>query len=99
MKLVITEPAKLHLKDLHDYYKLKASKRVADKIKSGIIEKVKFLKDHPYAGQREDLLGHLNLDHRRFVKGNYKIIYRISDDTIYVTDIFDVRQSPDKMIG
>lgn len=97
MKLVVTEPAKLHLKNLHDYYKGKASKRIADKIKAGIIEKIKFLRDHPLAGQREELLEHLHLDHRRYVEGNYKIVYRIITGIIYVTDIFDARQSPDKM--
>lgn len=99
MKLVITQPAKVHLKELHDYYKFKASKRVADKIKTGIIEKIRFLKDHPLAGQREELLEQLHLDHRRFVEGNYKILYRISEDTIYITDVFDARQNPDKMVG
>ena len=99
MTLVVTEPAKLHLKELHDYYNLKASKRVADKIKAGIIEKMKFLREHPLAGQREELLEHLQLDHRRFVEGNYKIVYRIDEGIIYVTDIFDARQSPDKVVG
>ena len=99
MKLVVTEPAKLHLKEMHDYYKLKVSKRVADKIKVGIIEKIKFVQEHPFAGQEEDLLLHLNLNHRRVVEGSYKIVYRIEEETIFVTDIFDARQNPDKMIG
>jgi toxin ParE1/3/4 len=99
MKLVITDPAKFNLKTLHDYYKQKASKRVADKIKQGIIEKLKFLREHPLAGQHEESLESLHLHHRRFVEGNYKIIYRISSNTIYITDIFDARQNPEKMNG
>ena len=30
--------------------------------------------------------------------GNYKIIYRIDQDVIYVTDIFDTHQHPDKIL-
>jgi len=31
------------------------------------------------------------------VSGSYKIIYRIIDDLIFVSDIFDSRQDPEKM--
>lgn len=99
MRLVVTEPAKLRLKELHDYYKRNASKQIADKIKSGIIEKLRFIQQHPLAGQEEEMLKHLKLNHRRFVQGNYKVVYRIAGEVIYVTDIFDARQNPDKMIG
>ena len=78
MKLVVTEPAKLHLKAIHDYYKEKASTKIANKIKSGIIQKLKFLQEFPLAGQEEEYLTGLNLGHRRLVEGNYKIIYRIA---------------------
>ena len=48
-------------------------------------------------GQREEYLEHLGQSHRRIIEGNYKIIYRIDGDMIYVTDIFDTRQDPGKM--
>jgi len=98
MKLFITHPAKQSLKDIHDYYKdVVGSQSIADKIKTGIVERLKHLRDHPYAGQEEEYLAELGLAHRRLVKDNYKIIYRIAEDTIYVTDIFDSRQDPSKM--
>ncbi len=99
MKLVVTEPAKWHLKAIHDYYKHKVSPKIADKIKSGIIEKLKHLQQFPLTGQEEEYLKEMGLGHRRMVEGNYKIIYRISGETIYVTDIFDSRQDPSKMFG
>jgi hypothetical protein len=37
--------------------------------------------------------------HRRLVESHYKIIYRVVGEYIYVTDIFDSRQDPDKMKG
>lgn len=99
MRLVITEPAKQHLREIHDYYKEFVSIKVADKIKLGIIEKLKILKNNPHIGQQEEFLEHLKLNHRRMVQGNYKIVYRIEQDTIFVTDIFDARQNPDKISG
>lgn len=54
--------------------------------------------DHPRGGQYEPLLDHLGQGHRRKVSGNYKIIYRIIDDLVFVSDIFDARQDPEKMV-
>src|ERR1700733_13360173 len=99
MKLVITEPAKLRLKEIHDYYKENISRKIADRIKSGIIVRLKYLNANPLSGQEEEQLRKLGLGHRRIVEGNYKIIYRISDKTIFVIDIFDSRQNPSKMSG
>ena len=53
----------------------------------------------PHAGQKELFLEHLNKGHRRLVSGNYKITYLILDDEIIITDIFDARQDPAKMVG
>ena len=50
MKIVVTIPAKESLKDIHDYYKENASIRIADKIKSGIAKKLKFIALHPLTG-------------------------------------------------
>jgi len=41
----------------------------------------------------------LGWHYRRLVEGHYKIIYRIEDEYIYITDIFDSCQDPDKMKG
>jgi toxin ParE1/3/4 len=97
MRLVITLPARDSLKDIHEYYKANVSKRIADKIKSGIVQKLNFLSHHPHSGQEEETLKELNLGHRRIVQGNYKIIYRIIENVIYVTDIFDSRRDPSKV--
>lgn len=44
-------------------------------------------------------LEHLGLGHRRLIESHYKIIYRVVGEYIYVTDIFDSRQDPEKMKG
>ena len=50
-------------------------------------------------GQQEENLKHLGKEHRYlFVKPVYKVIYRIEDQTIFITDIFDTRGNPKNMI-
>jgi hypothetical protein len=46
-----------------------------------------------------DLDGRQKFVYRRLVVGNFKVIYRIEKDLIYVTDIFDARQDPKRMRG
>lgn len=60
---------------------------------------MRFLAKHPGAGQFEILLDHLGKGHRRWVVGNYKLIYLVVGDRIEITDIFDARQHPGKMRG
>ncbi len=71
---------------------------MADKITNRIVDDIDWLLDHPRGGQYEPLLEHLGLGHRRKVSGNYKIIYRIVDDLIFVSDVFDTRQDPGRMV-
>ena len=37
--------------------------------------------------------------HRRVIDGHVKIIYRIVEEAVYVTDFFDSRSDPGKMKG
>ena len=57
------------------------------------------LKQNPRIGQFEDELSHLNKNHRRIIVGKFKIVYRIDDNIIHVTDFFDTRQDSSKMKG
>jgi len=69
-------------------------------LRERILDRVETLRKHPpWQGQKEPYLAHLKLGHRRLIEGSYKIIYRIADELIYVTDIFDSRQDPRNMRG
>jgi plasmid stabilization system protein ParE len=99
MKLVYTEQALISLQEALDFIAPKVSYEKLIEIRDGILDKADSLLLHPLKGQKEPFLEHLGLDHRRLVEGHYKIIYRVVDEYIYVTDIFDSRQDPDKMKG
>ena len=96
-QIIWTYFATLELKNIYLYYKLVAGQKVADKIKKSIFLASNKLIKNPLIGQLEENLKDLNQDHRYVVEGNYKIIYRVVNNEIYIVDIFDCRQNTQKM--
>lgn len=96
MKIVITEFAEGKLKEIFLYYKREATITIAKKIKRKIFNKIKLTIDNPSIGTEDKYLKHLGFGHRILIEGNYKIVYRQDGNIIYITDIFDSRQDPDK---
>ena len=86
-----------NIKQIHTFYIKIASKKVANKIVHEIFNHVKSLPNTPYIGQEESLLQNLNQGHRYIVLHHCKIIYRIKENTIYITHVFDTRQHPEKL--
>lgn len=69
------------------------------RIQHDLLARTDELISNPEQGQIEESLKSLGLEHRRLVEGHFKIIYRVSNQTIYITDFFDSRQHPKKMKG
>lgn len=99
MKLVYLPSARKHLLEAMEYLHREAGTHVVARVRSEILDETERLKQFPRDGQEEEYLSHLGKGHRRLVQGNYKIIYRIEGETIYVTDVFDTRRDPAKMSG
>jgi toxin ParE1/3/4 len=99
VKLVYTEPALESLQEILDFFPPDVPETTVNKIRERILDKADKLIGNPYLGQIEIHLLHLGLSHRRLIEGNYKIVYRVQNDLIFITDIFDSRQDPDKMKG
>ncbi len=99
MKLIITDPAKQRLKDISDFYREMGYAKKGRAIEVSILKAAKLIPSHPRIGRIEEHLKVLNEGHRSLIQGNYKIIYKIYDETIMITDIFDCRQDPRKMKG
>jgi len=85
------------LEDIFNYYKNKASKRVARKLVKQIIDRTIQLEQNPKSGPKEPLLSDRKFEYRYLVEGNYKIIYWIEDNYIKIATVFDCRQNPIKM--
>ena len=99
MQIIWTDFATENLKIIFDFYTIKASKKVAHKIRKEILNTTKQLIMHPTSGQKELLLEKLGRDYRYLLSGNYKIIYKVENTQIIISDVFDARQNPSKMIS
>jgi len=97
MKIIWTEFAKIQLRQIFDYYADVASKSIAHKIVKSIFNRTVLLKTHPKIGTIEEHLSDTPYKYRYLIEINYKIIYRISENVIYVTDVFDTHQNPEKI--
>jgi plasmid stabilization system protein ParE len=101
MKVIYTEQCLQSLEESL-FFLLYEQKIPAEKVKQildELLSRAEELSANPYIGQVEDLLEHLKLGHRRVIKDKFKIIYRIDDESIFITDFFDTRQDPTKMKG
>lgn len=99
MKIFWTAFAKRELRNIYDYYKLKASPKIAQKLITEIIEQTNILDFQIKIGQKEDLLSDRKENFRYLVSKNYKIIYWFNKERnrIEIVDIFDTRQNPFKI--
>ncbi|UZT97693.1 type II toxin-antitoxin system RelE/ParE family toxin [Chryseobacterium fluminis] len=99
IKIFWTDFAKDQLKNIFDYYKLKASHRIAKNLVIGIVEKTHTLNFQKEIGQKEELLFSRNENFRYLIYKNYKIIYWFNEakERIEISDVFDTRQNPIKI--
>ena len=95
MKVFWTKFALVSLHTIFNYYKENVSLRVAQHIKNSILSSTRQLEKHPLSGSIEKLLIDLEEGHRYIIRGNYKIIYKILNKKVFITDIFDTRQNPE----
>jgi plasmid stabilization system protein ParE len=91
--------AKNKLEEIFDYYKLKASLKVANKIVNGIVNRTINLNKTPRIGQVEEIFKDDEREFRYLVYTNYKILYYINLRTnqIIIANVFDTRQNPEKL--
>ena len=97
MKVLWTKFALASLRDIYIFYKDKASIAVANRIRDEVLTSSDQLEHHALSGQIEGSLEVLKESHRYILRGQYKIIYRINNGKVYITDVFDTRQNPEKI--
>ncbi len=97
-QVIITDFALKELQNIYDYISDKASENIAISVIDNIVQQIQLLEITPKIGRITEELKALNLGHRHFIVGHYKVIYRISGtEIVYITDIFDCRQHPKKI--
>jgi plasmid stabilization system protein ParE len=97
MKVGWTKFALKALFDVFTYYKSNVSLTIAINIKDNILSSVRQLQNYPLSCPKEVLLEDIGEGHRSLIRGNYKVIYKILNNQIFITDVFDSRQNPKKI--
>lgn len=97
VRVLWTDSALSQLEDIYDYYKIKASPRIAKKLVKTLIEETIVLESNPLIGAKESLLSKRPYEYRFLLKNNYKIIYRFNKNLISIISVFDCRQNPKKI--
>lgn len=62
-----------------------------------LISEADILMRMPFIGQREPKFEGLEKTYRRLVRGNYKIVYHVVDEIIYINRVFHTSQDPAKL--
>lgn len=97
MEIEWTERAKKNVRRIYKFYTKTASEEVAKKILEPLFPFVQTLKEITLIGQEEEDLKHLKSGHRYLIIGHNKILYKVKNETIYITHVFDTRQNPKKL--
>ena len=97
MKAVLSSQADTRLTEIYKYYDREVSEETALRIVNRILDAIEELERLPSIGAIELRLQKLDLVYKYIVVDNYKIIYRVEQDIIYINDIFDGRQDPHKI--
>ena len=97
MKAVLSSQADTRLTEIYKYYDREVSEETALRIVNRILDAIEELERLPSIGAIELRLQKLDLVYKYMVVDNYKIIYRVEQDIIYINDIFDGRQDPHKI--
>jgi plasmid stabilization system protein ParE len=92
-----TEKAKSDLRNIYNFLLSEIEEEKAFSIIQTISFRSSQLSLFPESGSLEPYLLHLKLPYRRLIEGNYKIIYRVTNEYIYINRVFDSRQNPKKL--
>ena len=101
MTIIITEEAQQRLEKELEFLIEERGIPVSVALSLGkkLLKKANSLSEQPYIGQEELQLESLNQGHRRLIEGEFKIIYLIISDKVYVTNFFNTRRDPETMKG
>jgi plasmid stabilization system protein ParE len=94
-KVFWTITAIYDLEEIYDFLSAK-SVEVAEKQIDNILKREEQLKYQPTSGPVQDLQS-IKEEYRYLIEGNYKIIYHIQKNIIYIDTVFDTRQDPEKL--
>jgi plasmid stabilization system protein ParE len=98
LKVVITQFAATQLKEISSFHSKRENNNYVRKLQSQFLDSLIRLEINPELGQKQLILVKSNFEYRYLlVNKTYKVIYRQTDELIYIVDFFDTRQDPMKI--
>lgn len=92
-RVVWTLTARNQRREILEYwFKRNGSKRYSRRISATIRRRIKYLAEFNYMGKPTDFN-----DHRVTAAGHFSIFYKVLEDSIIITGIWDNRQDPDQL--
>lgn len=100
-KVVITRPAADRLRKIVDYYRSKASPKIARKVRRNLIDETKTLERLPESKPLLPVKEIIEPPYRYTKKWSFKIIFQVhkKDDTVSVIDYLHDKENPEKWEG
>lgn len=99
VKVVWTKTALDQFERIVKYISEERGNTYARIVANRIIERTEQLGTFPKMGPLEPLLQHKPSEYRYLVAWSYKIINKISEDSITISRIFHTSQNPDKLMN
>ena len=100
MQFRITKPAQKAFQKIYDIFFEFAGKRHADEMVDRVDDRLKILMKQPLAGHPETLLSNRSRDYRAIsINKNYRMIYYVSKNVIWVVDFWDRRNNPANLVA
>ena len=98
MKSIVSEQAKQEIRQAAKYIGKEFGKKRRDEFMQEIREARRLIESNPGIGPVEPLLSDLPGMYRGYVMNRLnKLVYRVSGNTIYIADFWDVRRDPQSL--
>lgn len=98
MKSILSEQAKKEIRQTAKYIGKEFGKIRRDEFMQEIRKARRLIESNPNIGPVEPLLTELPGMYRGYVMNRLnKLVYRVSGDTIYIADFWDVRRNPQSL--
>ena len=99
MKVIYTDQSYESLDDSVEFllHKQKLPTEKVSQIVSRVLDRTDNLVSTYKIYPIEQSLEHLQSGHQSAIEGHFKIVFLVKEEMIYITDIFDTRQDPQKM--
>ena len=95
--IVWTDTSKEDLRQVYQFLCGVIAEERAFSLVEKLISEADILTSMPLIGQREPKFEGLEKTYRRLVRGNYKIVYHVAGEIVYINRVFHTSQDPEKL--